>query len=74
MVDIRSVNINLDAQQVVVLSDLASRQCTDIEDVVQHLLAEALEHYQEAEHFRQLIDERDSSDAKFVPYDSKIWL
>ncbi|MEK7654915.1 MAG: hypothetical protein AAB323_01485 [Pseudomonadota bacterium] len=71
--DIRSININLDAQQVGVLSDLASRQRTDIEDIAQHLLIEALEHHQETERFRQLIDERDSLDAKFVPYDAKIW-
>ena len=60
--------------QVGVLSDLANRQHTDIEDVVRHLLVEALENYQETEYFRKLIGERDMSDAVFVPYDAKIWL
>lgn len=72
--DIRSININLDAHQVGVLSDLANRRHTAIEDVVQHLLIEALESYQESEYFRKLIGERDTPDAKFVAYDPKIWL
>lgn len=53
---------------------MAQRQDTVIEDVVQHLLAEVLENYQETEYFRRLIDERDTPDAKFVPYDEAIWL
>lgn len=49
--DIRSINFNLDAHQVGILSDLANRQHIAIENVVEPLLVEALENHQETEHF-----------------------
>lgn len=72
--DTQSININLRPHQVSVLSDLANRQDMAIENVIESLLAEALENRQETEWFHKLINERDASDAKFVPYDAKIWL
>ena len=74
IMDSQSIHINLDAHQVGILSDLANRQHTAIENIVESLLVEALENHQENKRFHQLINERDTLDAKFVPYDTKIWL
>lgn len=49
--DLQSIHIDLDTYQVGILSDLANRQHTAIENIVESLLVEALENHQENDRY-----------------------
>lgn len=67
------LSISLDQDRFAILSDLAAKQHQKIDDMVNTLLCEILDDYQEIKELKALIQERDKANAEFEPYDPTIW-